>query len=78
MFGYGMMGGYGLGIAGGILMLVFWVLVVVGLVLLVRYLWAATPHAAGTKGTALELLKERYARGEIGKEEFDQKRRDLQ
>ncbi|MDA8146200.1 MAG: SHOCT domain-containing protein [Thermaerobacter sp.] len=78
MFGYGMMGGYGLGIAGGILMLVFWVLVVVGLVLLVRYLWVATPHAGGTKGTALELLKERYARGEIGKEEFDQKRRDLQ
>jgi putative membrane protein len=27
--------------------------------------------------TALDLLKKRYARGEIGRDEFEEKRRDL-
>jgi putative membrane protein len=33
---------------------------------------------AQTKQTPLELLKERYARGEISRDEYDQMRRDLQ
>ena len=64
------------GIFFGVLMVVFWLLVLVALVLLIRYLWLATPRL--TEGnSARALLEERYARGEIGKEEFDQKRRDL-
>ena len=31
-----------------------------------------------TKQTPVELLKERYARGEISREEYDQMRRDLE
>jgi putative membrane protein len=33
---------------------------------------------AQTKQTPLELLKERYARGEITREQYDQMRRDLE
>lgn len=33
---------------------------------------------AQTKQTPLELLKERYARGEISREEYDQMRLDLE
>ena len=34
--------------------------------------------AAQTEQTPLELLKERYARGEISRDEYEQTRRDLE
>jgi putative membrane protein len=47
----------------------------VGLIALVR--WLVTPGRASRTDTALEILRQRYARGEINKEEFDAKKRDL-
>jgi putative membrane protein len=74
-----MMGGWGMGWFGSILMLVFWVLVIVGLVFLIKWLIQTTK--GGTEITrssrALDILKERYARGEINKEEFEEKNRHL-
>lgn len=72
----GWFGGFGWGF-GWLFMLLFWGLVILGIVALVR--WLAQSGAGKTpEKTALDLLKERYARGEIGREEFEQKRTDLE
>lgn len=69
----GMMGfGYGWSILG----LFFWFLVTAGVVLLVKWLWGQE-RPISTSETALEILKKRYARGEISKEEFEEKKKDL-
>ena len=66
---------------GGWLMGILW-LVIVGLIAwfivsLVRSSGATAPSATGAHDQALEVLKTRYARGEITREEFEDKRRDL-
>lgn len=74
---YGMMEGYGYGVVGyGMLIFgfIFWLLILIGLVLLIKYLWEG---GAKKEESALELLKKRYARGEISKEEFEEKKKDL-
>lgn len=76
---FGMMDGYGYGMMSGgywILGLIFWILVIIGLVLLIKYLWEGG-GARREQESALELLKKRYARGEISKEEFEEKKKDL-
>ena len=67
-----MMGGFGLGFMG-----IFWVgLIIAGFVLFRQY-------SKGKKGpedtgaTPLDILKQRYARGEIGKEEYEERKKDL-
>ncbi|HXH84480.1 MAG TPA: SHOCT domain-containing protein [Candidatus Tectomicrobia bacterium] len=65
--------------AGGLvmmlMMLVFWGLVIAGLVLGVR--WLAGQARGSGRDEALEILRQRYARGEIDKQEFETRRRDL-
>jgi putative membrane protein len=86
MMGPGMMGGYGGAFGfgynplGAILWLAFWALIIAGIVLLVVWLvrnvnW--TSHSS-SPDPAVEILKTRYARGEITKEQFDAMKRDLQ
>lgn len=58
-----------------------WIAVIVVLVLLVRSLWPERRDGGGDGGdgkkSALDILEERYARGEIDRQEFERKRRDL-
>ena len=72
--GYGW--GWGMGF-GMISMVLFWVLVILGIVVLVR--WVGGSSASGTppSKSALDILNERYARGEIEKQEFEEKKRVL-
>jgi putative membrane protein len=68
-----MWGMWGLGML--LVMLTFWVLVLVALVAGVR--WLMHQGRASRSDPALEILRQRYARGEINKDEFDAKKRDL-
>jgi len=72
--GFGFGGG-----AMGIGMLLFWGLIIAAVVVLVRGIGGKPGGSEPSvrARTALEILGERYARGEIGKAEFDEKRRDL-
>jgi putative membrane protein len=75
VMGPGMMGGFGWGWMP-LLLVVFWGLVIWGIVAVVR----GTGHPKGchaTTETALEVLKRRYALGEIKKKEYEEKKRDL-
>jgi putative membrane protein len=57
---------------------------ILGIVLIALIIWAiiriansGTSAPSGRQKTALDILKERYAMGEISKEEFEEKRRVL-
>ena len=78
--GPGMMGNWGMGWFGMIFMIAFWVLIIVGLVFLIKWLIQSTGSGkpGGRMGSsAIEILKERYARGEIDQAEFEAKKKDL-
>lgn len=71
--GYGWMGG------GWIFMVLFWVLVIIGVIAITRQFGGGGNGSLNTpRKTPLDILQERYARGEIGREEYEQKRSDLE
>lgn len=77
MMGPGMMGGFGwMG-----LMPVLWI-ALLGLIIWAIFAWARSLGESGGSGSrhpdsALEVLKKRYARGEVNKEEYEEKKKDL-
>jgi putative membrane protein len=79
--GYGgHMMGYGFGYGMGIGMLVFWGLIIFAIVSLISGSFSKSQdpgQPSGQTDDALQILKKRYARGEIDKTEFDAMRRDL-
>ena len=80
--GYGPgMSGWGWGLMGGLhglFWLVLLVLAGVALVALVRYLWrGGGADSSPSSSSARRVLDERYARGEIERAEYLQRRQDL-
>ena len=68
-----MMGGFGMGS-----MWIIWIIIIIAVILLAkRYFSQTQKESEPTSESALDLLKKRYARGEIGREEFEEKKRDL-
>ena len=67
-------------IAGPLMMIVFIAAIVAVVILMVRWLGGSghgtAPHPPPGR-TSLDILKERFARGEIDKEEFEERRRVL-
>ncbi len=75
MFGGGML-------LGGLWVLLLWIIPLLVILALLKYLFAkhgkqSEPESKQAPPSALELLKQSYARGEISREEYLQKRDDL-
>ena len=63
---------------GFIFMILFWALIVYGVVLLVRHWSNSHKGHPGRGSSAQDILKERYAKGEITKEQFESIKKDIQ
>lgn len=82
--GYGMMGhgfGYGLGPIGMIIWIVILIAIIVAVVWLVRSLAGSGGHSQLPPGPrrspGLDILEERYAKGEINRDEYLEKKKDI-
>lgn len=73
--GFGGMGWGWIGL-GMVHMLLFWVLVILGIVALLR--WLGSGSGRNSSSRPLDILKERYARGELNREQYEQMKRELQ
>ena len=67
--------GWGMGF-GWFFMVIFWVLVILGIVYLIKVI-TGIGKKEEKEETAIDILNKRYAKGEISKEEFDRMKEDL-
>ncbi len=73
MMGFGMMGGW------GFFGIFFMIIVIVGIVLLVVWLNRKLPEkqSSNSDESALDILKKRYALGEISKEDYERMKKEI-
>ena len=74
MPGGGWMWGFGMGL-GGQTMLIFWGALIVGIVLFVRFLGAK--DVTSLERPSLDVIKQRYAAGDITREQYEEVRKTL-
>jgi len=77
--GYGHMMGWGggFGFFGGFMMLVFWGVIIALIVLAVRWL-SEGAKGGGARSDAMDVLRQRFAKGEIDEEEFARRKKALE
>lgn len=71
-----MMWGGGFGMLGGLMMIVFWGAIIALIILAVR--WFSVGRTGERQRNALDILRERYAAGEIDEEEYDRRKEFLE
>ncbi|MEB8432752.1 MULTISPECIES: SHOCT domain-containing protein [unclassified Cocleimonas] len=62
---------------GGGFMWIFWIALIVAIFWGAKVMSSNGKNTSNNQKTALDIVKDRYAKGEIDKEEFEQKRKDL-
>jgi putative membrane protein len=84
-FGYYPYGGLYDGGMGWLFMALWWILIIVVVAVLIRWLMHYSDNTGRhwhkkdmREETPLEILKKRYAAGEIDKQEFEEKKKDLE
>ena len=78
MWPYGYGSGWGWMVGGWVMMVVFWGLVIVGIVALVRSLSdRGLSNQTRHPEHPIEILRRRYAAGELTKEQFEEMKRNV-
>jgi len=80
LVGFGMMDGYGYGMMeyGGMFFgLLFWIIIIVLAYFLIKSLIDKNKTSSFEGKSALDITKERYAKGEITKEELEEIKKNL-
>ncbi len=67
------------GWGGMIFQLLFWLVLIGAIIWVIKYITGQSRSIApsSSRDSALDILKKRYAKGEIDREEFEQKKRDI-
>jgi putative membrane protein len=67
--------GIGFGIVGVVFQVIIWAVIIWGIVMIVRGIHHH--HGMGGEPESVEILKQRYAKGEITKKEFEEMKKDI-